>query len=127
MFRKSPLIALIFIGAPLVSGGAAQRTDAGVTLAQLRCEYLVDPLAIDTREPRLSWTIESAARGARQSAYQIIVASDAGALAADKGDLWDTGKVASNQTIQIEYKGKPLSSRQQCFWKIRVWDQNDKV
>jgi alpha-L-rhamnosidase len=85
------------------------------------------PLAVDTREPRLSWQIESNARGARQTAYQIIVATTAASLAANKGDLWDTGKVASNETIQIAYQGKPLQSRQQCSWKVRVWDQNDKA
>src|SRR5207249_262609 len=46
-------------------------------------------------------------------------------LAANKGDLWDTGKLSSKETIQIAYQGKPLQSRQQCSWKVRVWDQND--
>src|SRR5262249_23104271 len=92
----------------------------------LRCEYLVSPLAVDAREPRLSWVITSPLRGARQTAYHLIGASSLSQLAANRGDLWDTGKVASNQTIQITYQGKPLASRQACFWKVRVWDQNDK-
>ena len=83
------------------------------------------PLAIETREPRLSWMIESTTRIAKQTAYQIIVASSANELAANRGDLWDTGRVAGNQTIQIVYQGKPLRSRQECFWKVRVWDQNN--
>src|SRR5256714_6157667 len=97
-----------------------------VAVAALRCEYLVSPLAVETREPRLSWTVESNQRGAKQTAYQILVASNANHLAANRGDLWDTGKVASNQTIQIAYQGKPLASRQACFWKVRIWDQDDK-
>src|SRR5215471_4621942 len=100
--------------------------DQAVTATILRCEYLVNPLSIDTREPRLSWQLESAGRGVSQVAYQIVVSTTASALEASKGDLWDTGKVTSNQTIQIEYKGKPLQSRQQCFWKVRVWDQNGR-
>jgi alpha-L-rhamnosidase len=103
----------------------AQRSNA-IIASTLRCEYLVDPLAIDTREPRLSWVIDSRANGAMQTAYQILVASSAKNLAAGTGDLWDTGKVASNQTNQISYAGKPLASRQRCFWKVRVWHQNDK-
>jgi alpha-L-rhamnosidase len=95
--------------------------------SSLRCEYLIDPLSIDTREPRLSWQIESNSRGAKQTAYQIIVATTPAGLAANKGDLWDTGKVASSETIQIAYRGKPLRSRQQCFWKARVWDQNGRA
>ena len=105
----------------------AQNIESHIMPTSLRCEYLVSPLAVDTREPRFSWTIESGARGAKQTAYQIIVASSANNLAANKGDLWDTGKVASSQTIQIAYRGKPLGSRQECFWKVRVWDQNGKA
>jgi alpha-L-rhamnosidase len=114
----------------LLSAGFAfpafAQSGTAVTASLLRCEYLVDPLAIDTREPRLSWVIDSRANGAKQTAYQILVASSARSLAAGSGDLWDTGKVASNQTNQIVYAGKPLASRQRCFWKVRVWDQNDK-
>lgn len=98
----------------------------GVVVSSLRCEYLVDPLAIDTREPRLSWIVESPLRGARQTAYRIFVSSSPARLAAGDGDLWDTGKVRSDRTIQIVYQGKTLSSRQDCFWKVRVWDRADK-
>jgi alpha-L-rhamnosidase len=122
---SSLLICLLLSTVFLISAGA-QVQPRGVTASSLRCEYLVNPLAIDTREPRLSWMIESTATGAKQTAYQIIVANSAANLAAGKGDLWDTGKVASNQTNQIAYAGKPLASRQRCFWKVRVWDQNDK-
>jgi alpha-L-rhamnosidase len=110
----------------LLSPSGAKGAAGGITASSLRCEYLVDPLAIETREPRLSWIIESNARGAKQSAYRVIVASSAANLAADRGDLWDTGKVASSRTIQIQYEGRPLASRQRCFWKVRVWDRNDR-
>src|ERR1044072_609575 len=79
----------------------AQRN--AIIASSLRCEYLMSPMAIETREPRLSWTIESATRGAKQTAYQIVVASSANELAANRGDLWDTGKVAVRQTIQVVY------------------------
>jgi alpha-L-rhamnosidase len=98
-----------------------------LTATALRCEYLTEPLAIDSRTPRLSWIVESDVRGAKQTAYQILAASSAEKLAADKGDLWDTGRVFSNQTVQHEYKGLPLTSRQQVFWKVRVWDQDGKA
>lgn len=104
----------------------AQRVE-GMAVSEPRCEYLIDPLAIDTRDPRLGWQVESNTRGARQTAYQIIAATNTASLAANKGDLWDTGKVASNETIQIAYQGKPLQSRQRCFWKVRVWDQNGQA
>jgi alpha-L-rhamnosidase len=97
-----------------------------MSATELRCEYLINPLSIDTLYPRLSWQIQSNTRAATQTGYQIVISTTAANLAANKGDLWDTGKVTSKETIQIEYKGKPLQSRQECFWKVRVWDQNGK-
>jgi len=107
---------------------AAPPALAGATLrpAQLRCEYLDAPLGIATDAPRLSWVCEAArpaARGLRQTAYQVVVASSREALADEPG-LWDTGRVTSGETLGIEYAGKPLSSRQQVWWKVRLWDQN---
>ena len=89
-------------------------------------EYLRDPLGIDARLPRLSWVIESDRRGERQTAYQVLVASTPELLAKDQGDLWDSGKVASDQSIQVAYAGKPLESRTACRWKVRVWLNDGK-
>ncbi len=91
--------------------------------AELRCEYLVDPLGINETAPRLSWVDESARRAERQSAYQILVASNADGLDRDAGDRWDSGKVASDETTQIAYAGKGLTSRAAAFWKVRVWNR----
>lgn len=125
-FRKIiSTVLLLILGPVLPIAALAQRGEALIP-SSLHCEYLVNPLAIDTREPRLGWQLESDTRGAKQTAYQIIVASTAANLAANKGDLWDTGKVVSNQTIQIAYQGKPLASRQECRWRVRVWDQDGR-
>ncbi|MCO8121290.1 glycoside hydrolase family 78 protein [Stieleria sp. TO1_6] len=91
----------------------------------LRCEYLDDPIGIDITTPRLSWRVESAARGEHQSAYRILVASSADKLNKDQADLWDSGKIESDQTLFVQYAGKPLRSRQQCFWKVQVWNGSD--
>lgn len=87
-----------------------------------RCEYRVDPLGIDVTQPRLSWEMNDPRRGARQTAYQILVAGTPEKLAADQGDLWDSGKVVSDQSTQIVYAGRPLESRMRCYWKVRAWD-----
>lgn len=94
-------------------------------IEQLRCEYLVNPLGIDAAHPRLSWIITSSRRNVRQTAYQIFVASSVKLLAENKPDLWDTGKVSSDETAQIAYQGQALQSRESCYWKVRVWDQDD--
>jgi alpha-L-rhamnosidase len=93
----------------------------------LHCEYRINPQGIDESQPRLCWQVESKARGAQQVAYQILVASSAELLANNTGDLWDSGKVASAQTVNISYAGKPLQSREQCFWKVCVWDDRGKA
>ncbi len=97
-----------------------------VNLTNLRCEYLADPLGIDVICPRLSWWIESVHRGECQTAYQVLVASTPKLLAAERGDLWDSGKVVSDQSIQVEYAGKPLQSRSEYHWKVRAWDRGGK-
>jgi alpha-L-rhamnosidase len=94
---------------------------------QLHCEYARNPLGVDVANPRLFWKLESTTRGQRQTAYQILVSTEADLLAKNKGDLWDSGKVVSDETIQIPYSGQPLKSSQQVFWKVRVWDKDGKT
>jgi alpha-L-rhamnosidase len=98
-----------------------------VEVRGLRCEYRENPLGIDVPQPRLSWVIESARRGEGQTACQVLVASTPDLLAKDQGDLWDSAKVVSEQSIQVEYAGKPLESRLHCYWKVRIWDQDGKA
>ncbi len=96
---------------------------AQMTPVQLRCEYLVNPLGLDVRQPRLSWVLQASGRAQVQTAYRILVADSRDALAKDDGNLWDSGKVDSDETIHIAYDGKPLTSGQTVFWKTRVWDK----
>ncbi len=89
---------------------------------ELRCEYRIDPIDVDTAAPRLSWVIESSERGCRQSAYRIIAAKTPAALKAERGDLWDSGRVESDASAHVPYGGPPLASGARCWWKVRVWD-----
>ena len=95
-------------------------------VGSLRCEYLADPLGIDAMRPRLSWVVSSSLRGDRQTAYRVLVASSPELLARGEGDLWDSGKTASGRSIQVEYGGKPLAGLAKCYWKVRVWDADDR-
>ena len=126
MFFSLP--ALMFAPAALPLSGAVRRGQIVPSL--LRCEYRVDPLGIDVVQPCLSWICvaeSQSARGLRQSAWQVLVSSSAELLAKDTGDLWDSGKVDSDQSSQIEYSGKALSSGERCYWKVRIWDQDGGV
>jgi len=98
----------------------------GITVNQLRCEYRDNPTGVDVPAPRLSWVLESDARGERQTAYRILVASSLERLQRDEGDLWDSGKVFSSEQNQIVYSGKPLASNMECCWKVQVWDKDGK-
>src|ERR1043166_7270020 len=80
-----------------VAATAAART----SITDLRCEYRQNPLGIDALKPRLSWVINSSERGQLQTAYQVLAASSAEKLMRGKGDLWDTGRVSSDQSIQV--------------------------
>lgn len=96
-------------------------------VSELRTEYANNPLGIDTPQPRLGWIIESEEYGQVQTAYQILVASRPELLNRDQGDLWDSGKVESDQSVNVCYGGKPLESRRCYYWKVRVWDRHGTV
>ena len=126
-FLPSCLLTLLLYPA-LPAGAAADLTPlpSDVRVTGLRCEYLADPVGIDVVPPRLSWKLESQWRGQKQTAYQVLVASEEKRLVEDKADLWDSGKVVSDQSIHVVYAGKPMASRTRCYWKVRVWDRDDK-
>src|SRR5262249_39610446 len=84
----------------------------------------VNPLGVDAAQPRLSWIVQSARRAERQTAYQILVASGPAALGKGQGDLWDSGKVSSDETAQVPYGGGALTSGQECWWAVRCWDRD---
>jgi len=114
----------IFVGS--IAGLRAADTPAALTPEQPLCEYRNDPLGVDTAAPRLGWTLHAAqadARGLAQTAYHIVVASSPALLAQDKGDLWDSGRVAGDAMNQIPYGGAALASDEACWWKVEVWDQ----
>jgi len=100
------------------------RADHHLRVDHLRCEYRINPTGMDIRQPRLSWKMISNQRGQSQTAYQVLVSATRQSLDADLGDLWDSGRVDSGQSIQIVYAGQPLKSRTQCYWKVRVWDRD---
>ena len=113
---------LVFLGC---ARGPLGPTGALSAPGSLTAEYMKEPVGIDTSAPRLSWKLEAVdakARDLRQTAYQVLVASNLGNLQRNDGDLWDSGRVASDQSLNVVYKGVPLMSSQRCYWKVRVWD-----
>jgi alpha-L-rhamnosidase len=118
---KRILLLAFFILSSLISWSQS------IAPSQLTCEYLTDPSVVDVLQPRLSWINKATdeGRGHHQSAWQIVVATSPDKL--DTPDLWDSGKTPDEQNNRILYKGKSLSSRMECWWKVRVWDETGKV
>jgi alpha-L-rhamnosidase len=114
---------LFVIGSMLTEIASAATAGGAANPSNLRCEGLVNPSGLDRTPPALSWNITSSMRGERQTAYEIMVASTPEGLAGNKGDLWDSGTVSSDQTLYIPYGGGGLASLQQCYWKVRIWDR----
>ena len=120
-------VILAVVGIFLLISGSVQSHAAGLTPLELRCEYAADPLGIDVTQPRFSWVLESSQRGQTQSAYQILVAGSEEKLHANIGDKWDSGKVASDESVNVTYKGSALASGEKCYWKVRCWDKDGEV
>jgi hypothetical protein len=90
---------------------------------ELRCDWMADPLGVDSAPPRLSWQLQGdGSRGLRQSAWQVLVSSSRDGLERDQGDVWDSGSVSSAEQLHVPYRGRSLRTAEQVFWKVRVWD-----
>ena len=111
---------------PMVPGPESRAGQPSMMVIQLKTEHLVEPIGVERLHPRFRWQMESTERGRLQTAYQILVASSLNQLEADKADKWDSGKVISDNSVEVIYGGSDLSSGERCYWKVRVWDQSGK-
>jgi alpha-L-rhamnosidase len=117
---------IIIVAAIVFSAGCKNRL-ADVTIFDLRCENLTEPAGIGTTEPGLSWKIKSTLNGTSQKAYQLLIASNPDLLNEENADLWNSGKIMSSSSILVPYGGKVLKSRSVCYWKVKIWDENDRM
>jgi alpha-L-rhamnosidase len=97
------------------------------SISHLTCEYQNNPLGIDVLQPRLSWQMKSKHRGAYQTAYQIWVANSNTSLADGQKLLWDSGKIETDQSTQVDYRGPALVAGQRVYWKVKVWNEMGEV
>jgi alpha-L-rhamnosidase len=124
LFSRFLTIALILpmlAAAPLIAQSIATPADR-IGPVELRVDGLPAPLGIDDQAPRFSWQLHDPAPGARQTAYQILVASRADLLGEGKPDIWDSGRVDSGSSLNVGYSGKALSPSTRYFWQVKVWN-----
>ncbi|MBV9470551.1 MAG: family 78 glycoside hydrolase catalytic domain [Abitibacteriaceae bacterium] len=86
----------------------------------------MNPLGIESLPPQLSWVLQARQRGQQQTAYRILAASNPQFLAQRHGDLWDSGKVYSDESVHVLYAGKTLHAQQQLWWQVQAWDKDHK-
>src|ERR1044071_7615697 len=98
----SIVLGLIYLNLNCLAGSP----ESPLSISNLRCEYRSNPAGLDMLHPRLSWICASDQRGQRQTAYQILAASSLEALSANTPELWDSGKIQSDQNSQVVYEGK---------------------
>ncbi|MGB9835837.1 MAG: family 78 glycoside hydrolase catalytic domain [Candidatus Saccharicenans sp.] len=125
------LLPFVFLVAGLYSAQSAAADESAGKPAispdapyDLRVEYLTDPLGVDVRKPRFFWKNAHSERGQAQSAYELVVSTSS---EAQEADMWGSGKVSSDSSIQVVYEGKPLESNRTYYWKVRVWDSQGRV
>jgi len=99
---------------------------SGLTIKKITCEMKINPLIISTDKPRFGWELFSDKQGDFQKAYQIMVNNDPAALGKGNADMWDSGRVRSDKSQMVEYKGKSLIPRQKYYWSVRIWDSKGK-
>lgn len=99
----------------------------GLDVINLKCEYFDNPLGIGKTEPRLSWVLISDQQNQYQTAYQVLAASSPKLLSEKTADLWNSGKIETDRSIQVKYAGEQLGSRDICWWKVRVWDKEGRA
>src|ERR1700744_1331859 len=117
---KNPIHIILLLGLMLTATARAT-----LTPVDLRCEYAVDPLGVDSETPRLSWKLDGSGASHKQVAYQIMASTDI-SFPQTYYPVWDSGKVVSAETTQIPFSSH-LNSFEQVFWKVRSWDEKGQV
>jgi len=117
---KKLLLSLVIIGAAYVVSSAQ------VKVQNLLCENLSNPMGLDVTTPRFSWQLVSDKRGTMQTAYEIVVSTNISPLRKTTNYTWSSGKVMSDSSVHVAYKGTPLQSGKKYYWMVRVWDSEGK-
>ena len=126
-FRQAGAFSVLIGLLSGISALAAAPAKTIISTSHLECDYLTQPIGIDDLHPRLSWQMESTRTGARQTAYQIAVASSPEMLRQGHPDIWDSGRVKSDISVGIPYGGPSLLSGKRYYWNVRVWDERGAV
>ncbi|WP_144122477.1 family 78 glycoside hydrolase catalytic domain [Catellatospora sichuanensis] len=107
--------------APTISGASP------FAVGEATAERRVNPLGVDAAAPRFGWKLTSSTAQQFQAAYQVIVASSSANAGNGTGDVWDSGRVAGRQAVDVAYAGPALTSLRRYYWRVRVWDTHGRA
>ncbi len=111
---------VVFLLWIVLSGAYSQ--DNKCVPENLRCEYLINPIGIDTPSPRLSWYLNDSRYGAKQLAWRVIIGMDSLEIINSKGSIWDSGKIESD-TMLVTCSGNKIEPFSKYYWGVQVWDK----
>jgi alpha-L-rhamnosidase len=109
-----------------VCGAASVMAGGQTGPVHLQVDNLDRPLGTDDATPRFSWQVNDQARGAKQTAYRVMVATRPELLAQGKADVWDSGKIPSGQSLNVKYAGPAVKASTRYFWRVEAWDKDGK-
>jgi alpha-L-rhamnosidase len=119
-------LALLLVVPCVIGAGSPvlAKKKVDTKMEDLRVEYRNNPLGIDVEKPRFSWEMTSKTRGQKQTAYQLLVATSPEKLTSKSADIWNSGKVESDDSIAVEYDGKDFKPSTRYYWTVIVWDKD---
>jgi alpha-L-rhamnosidase len=120
-------LSFLFLIAFLTGYSCSDDKNGAIMPVELTCDYSINPIGIDHKNPSLSWILKSEVRNQKQTAYRILVAGSEEKLNGNIGDLWDSEKVNSDRSVHVGYDGRALQSGKRYWWKVCAWDKEGKV
>jgi len=115
---KSIYLAIIFLSLFGVAFGQSP------LVKDLTVDHKSNPIGLENSKPEFSWKINSMENNVMQTAYLIRVAKNEKFSSSDI--IWQSGKIASDESILQQYKGPDLKSGQRYFWQVKIWDNKGK-
>lgn len=112
--KKILLLAISFIA--ITVSALAQ-----LTVTNLLCENRYNPIGLDITQPRFTWQLSSNQRNTLQTAYELVVETGS---SNKKAVVYNSGKISSDQSVHVPYKGQPLETGKRYFWRVRIWDNH---
>jgi alpha-L-rhamnosidase len=126
MTRNMVCALVLAAGLPLMELRAQTAASPATGPVELRVDDLKTPLGIDDATPRFSWQLKDPARGAKQTAYEVMMSSRADLPGGGKADVWDSGRIESGASLNVRYAGPAIAPSTRYFWRVKVWDAAGK-